>query len=125
MIKFNFLKTFFLLSVLFLLTGCGEKKTGVDIPGNTEIIKLSEIIKDPIKYNEKKIILEGNFFITCADAGCEDDFTLKEGINSIMVMTKGFTIPKIAQGQPVKVYGLLKSTTENPYIQALGLEVKK
>lgn len=113
---------FCFVSIMFLFFNCTKKETKIPgIPAGIEVIKLADIIANPQNYDGKKIILEGTASSVCA-SGC--DFIFQEGPNTISIQPKGFRIPKLKIGQPVKVYAEIKSGTERIVITALGLGAK-
>ncbi len=111
---------FMMLSCTYLITGCSEINMGVPIPADKQAIKLSLVQKKQKEYKDKQILIAGNYGGRCG--GCCNDFVLKEGINYIKVDINGLKLPDMNMGLPMKVYGTLKTTKQNPYIQALGVE---
>lgn len=121
----TFKKYILLLSIAGLALGCSsDKKIGMDIPSGITPSKLSEVLKEPAKYNDKQLVLEGNYGKCCAE-GCDDEFFLKEKMNFVKVMLKDSTLTNIPEGKPIRVYGTFKTTVESPYFQAVAVEIKK
>lgn len=101
----------------------GKTKYGKPIPDNIKVVKLKEILKNPKEYKNKEIVLEGNFAGIC----CATDFNYKEGIEMLEVYPKGFPVPKLDKGKPIRVYGIVKTIEKEHieiYIEAKGVEVK-
>lgn len=113
---------FCFLGIMFLFFSCAKKGTSVpSIPAGIEVTKLADIIANPQTFDGKKVLLEGAAIYVCA-SGC--DFTFQDGPNTISIHSKGFKIPKMKIGQPVKVYAEIKAGTERIVVTALGLRVK-
>ncbi|MEM5799954.1 MAG: hypothetical protein QXZ43_04810 [Candidatus Aenigmatarchaeota archaeon] len=130
----------FFVTVLFLLPlGCRESKYGQAIPANIKVVKLKEIIKNPENYKDKEVVLEGNFGGIC----CAADFNYKEGSEVVEVYPKGFSIPKLNRGKPIRIYGVVRTIkkmveanedtkegtnnqekSQEVYIEAKGMQVK-
>lgn len=113
-------------SICFMLSlaGCFEKKAGESIPTDKQQVMLSEVINQLSRYDNKKILIKGNYGPMCG-SGCCSDFYLQQGISSIKVQVSNIELPGYNAGVPILVYGILKTTKGSPYIKALGLEVVK
>jgi hypothetical protein len=116
----------FLLTVLIVaITACGNGgKTGTQfgqkIPANLQVVKLEQIVSDPFSYDQKEVILEGNFAGIC----CESDFFYKEGLETVEISPQGFPSPKLTVGTPVRIHGIVKTSSDRIRIEARGVEVK-
>lgn len=121
----GFKRNIFLISICVFVFGCGEaSKKGADIPKSVQVNKLADILTNPADYKGKNVLIEGNFSACCGD-DCGDEFNIKEGTYVIKAETEGFEIPKMTEGQPIRVYGTLMTTAQSPYIEALALELRK
>jgi len=115
------------------------KKFGKGVPEKAPITKLSEIVKDPQKFKDQEVVLQGNFINIC----CATDFVYREGLESIEIFPQDFPIPKLDKGKPIKIWGVVrimeKESDENTvkgdsvqaeasepiiYVDALGMEAK-
>ncbi len=99
-----------------LLAGCGRNQanevseSAVAAETSTPVVKLSEIMTDPAKYDNSEVVLEGNFGGAC----CAADFVYKEGLESCEVYpAKGESNPKVAVGKPIRVRGVVKATQKD------------
>lgn len=114
-----------ILSVLLLL-GCGEKKQETVENKNIETIELSEILTKTEDFTDKNVTVKGNFFASCSDSCCDNEFILKDGVNQIKVFkSKELELPKMKSSQPIRISGTLKATAENPVILASSVEIIK
>ena len=113
-----------ILSVL-LLIGCGKKQETVENE-NIETIELSEILTKTEDFTDKNVTVNGNFFASCTDSCCDNEFILKDGVNQIRVFkSKELELPKMKSSQPIRISGILKATAENPVILASSVEIIK
>lgn len=131
----SILVTMFLVLIM-TLTGYakGKVRYGEAISGNVKVAKLKEILEHPDEYKNKEVVLEGNYGNHC----CASDFVYKEGIEAVEVYPKGFPIPKLGKGKPIKIYGIVrivekgaghkegegKKEVQEIYIEAKGVEIK-
>ncbi len=123
MVKFKFIKSVLFLLVLLLISGCSEQKNNSKIPENIEEVKLDYILKNQSKYTDTLVVLNGIYAVPCGASCCPNEFSLKDGINSIKVsMAINTVLPKIAISKPVRVFGTLKATAQSPYILAEVVE---
>lgn len=137
MFKTGFLVVVF-VAVTLALTGCGKNKVwyGEAIPDNVKVVKLKAVLEAPKEYEDKEVVLEGNFGGVCSTS-CATDFNYKEGLERVEVYPKGFATPKLDKGKPIRVYGVVRSIekkTESKeekeeerhevYIEAKGVEVR-
>lgn len=98
-------------------------KIGALVPVNIPITQLAALLKDPLAYQDKEVLLEGTVGYFCS-SGCE--FTYQEGVNSINVFSDfgAKILPLLKEKRPVRVYGKVKGG-EKPFILLLGLDVKE
>jgi hypothetical protein len=125
------------LAVTLASAGCGKGKVryGEAIPGSLELVKLKQIIEAPDVYKDKEVVLEGNYGSYC----CPSDFSYKEGTEAMEVAPKGFPTPRLDRGEPVRIYGIVRSIEKKAepgegeekeedhnevYIEAKGVEVR-
>ncbi|MDW8056429.1 MAG: hypothetical protein RMJ13_06955 [Elusimicrobiota bacterium] len=124
--KRNFFAKIFLMILIYLIFSCaykeGTKKFGVTIPKDLEVIKLEDILKEPNKYDGKKVLIEGNIVAVCA-SGC--DFRLQEGTSVVDIYPFNFKVLGLRSGSKARVYSEIKSGKERVVISALGMEVKE
>ena len=113
--------------VALLLTGCEDQKTVASTSAHehADATKLAQILKQPVDYADKSIVVNGNFFPACTDSGCCDEFFLRDGISQIKVMKNAkMKIPELKNAQPIRVVGMVKATAQSPFIQATAIEVR-
>jgi hypothetical protein len=115
-------KHLFLAYVLtFTFLGC--ENTNASTPKNEETVKLAKVLKQTSDYVGKKVVIDGNYFPACSNSRCTDDFILKSGVNQIKVYTLGnWKFKSIKSAQPLKVTGILRETSESPFIEATIIE---
>ena len=119
-----FLGYLLLVTQLFFL-GCARtenavsKSAGLKIPADEKVTSLSEVLKNPEVYHQKKVLLEGIFVGACPSL-C--DFTFQDGVNTITMYPKGFKLPKIQKRQRIRVYTEITVGKERVVVSALGLE---
>ncbi len=120
--------------IIIMLIGFveGKARYGEAVPKNSKVVKLKEILEHPDIYKDKEVVLEGNYGNYC----CASDFVYKEGIEAFEVYPKGFPMPKLERGKPIKIYGIVRSIekdtktkqdeegTYEVYIEAKGMEIK-
>jgi len=112
-----------ILSLLFLI-GCSEPKQEAVEKINIEATELEEILTNAEDFTDKVVAIKGNFFSSCSDSCCDNEFILKDGVNQIKVFkSKKLTLPKMKASQPIKISGTLKATAENPVILATSVEI--
>ncbi|MCS6969734.1 MAG: hypothetical protein NZ552_01785 [Planctomycetes bacterium] len=74
-------------------------------PGSTaERVRLAALLKEPQRWRDRPVILEGHFVQLCC-AGC---FTYKEGLDAIEVHTAVSGWERFAPGTPVRLTGWLR-----------------
>lgn len=103
-----------------LFSGCGKEKSKIDIPKNIAVTKLSEILKKPPDYHEKKVLLEGTvaFVSSC-------HIVYQEGMDSIEICLeslKGFECPIFKKGQRIRVYAEITAGRERVIVSPLKIE---
>jgi uncharacterized protein YdeI (BOF family) len=126
MIKFKTVTILMVLSAAILLLGCNKKQPEVTTNENIETTKLSEILTKTDNFADKIVTVNGNFFASCSDSCCDNEFILKDGINQIKVFkSKELELPKMKPSQPIRISGILKATAENPVIMASSVEIIK
>jgi hypothetical protein len=113
---------FWLVIIIPLLIGCVGKERAVSIPAGMEVTRLSDILKNPVDYDNKKVLLEGIVGPGCL--ACPSDFPYQEGVDSIKIFVKGFKRPDLRPAQPIRVYAEVKVGEERVVISALALEVR-
>lgn len=81
--------------------------------GDSPVIKLSDVMKDPEKYKNKKIILEGTVDAVCQKKGCWMVVIPEPDEPGVRVTFKdyGFFVPKDAKGAKVRAEGTIQFTT--------------
>jgi hypothetical protein len=81
--------------------------------GDSPVVALSEIMKDPEKYKDKKIIIEGTVDAVCQKKGCWMEVIPEPDEPGVRVTFKdyGFFVPKDAKGMKVHAEGKIKFTT--------------
>lgn len=105
----------------FSFLGCESKS--VSTLENEETVKLAKVLKERSDYVGKKVVIEGNYFPACSSSHCTDDFTLKSGVDQIKIFTMGnWKFKDIKQAQPLRVSGILRETSESPFIEATVIE---
>jgi hypothetical protein len=106
-----------------------SKKTTGDVPESTEsgetikrgnkigskspVVALEDVIKNPEKYENKKIIIEGTVNNVCQKKGCWMEVLAKKDQPGVRMTFKdyGFFVPKDAAGYKVRAEGKVKITT--------------
>jgi hypothetical protein len=80
--------------------------------GKSPVVSLADIVKDPDKYKNKKIILEGTVAAVCQKKGCWMELKPADGETGVRVTFKdyGFFVPKDAAGLKVRAEGKIKLT---------------
>ena len=122
---------YLLLAIQFYFLGCTKicttctktedtvlRSVGLKIPADKEATSLSELLKKPEDYHQKKVLLEGVFAGACLSL-CK--FTYREGKDVITVYPRDFKLPKIKKGQRIRVYAEV-TAGKRMVISALGLE---
>lgn len=112
----------FWLAMVLFFSGCAREESTVNIPADMEVTRLAEILENPVDYDGKKVLLEGVVGRGCLR--CPSDFPYQEGVHSIKIFVKGFRLPRLKPGQPIRVYAEVKAGEERAIISALALEVK-
>lgn len=92
----------------------GEKITrGAALAKNVKKVSLEKALKDPTKYTNEPVAVEGVIVRSCKKEGCWMEMAAKEGGKSVRV-TFGdhlFFIPLNAAGLNVKAQGVFKTKT--------------
>lgn len=105
-----------IICVIFF-SGCHREGTKIEIPKDIKITKLSEILKSPIDYHQKKVLLEGNVaFVT----HCH--LVYQEGRDSIEIHFDGFKCPHLKKGQRIRVYAEITAGKERVIVLPLKIE---
>ena len=88
-------------------------KRGNKIGSKSPVVDLGEIIKDPQKYENKKIILDGTVKAVCQKKGCWMELETTADGPGVRVRFKdySFFVPKDAAGLKVRAEGKIKLTT--------------
>jgi hypothetical protein len=81
--------------------------------GDSPVVSLADVMKQPEKYQDKTIILEGTVDGVCQKKGCWMELVPAPGEAGVRVTFKnyGFFVPKDAKGFKVRAEGKLKFTT--------------
>jgi hypothetical protein len=81
--------------------------------GDSPVVALSDIMKDPEKYENKKIILEGTVDAVCQKKGCWMEVKPAPDESGVRVTFKdyGFFVPKDSKSLKVRAEGKIKITT--------------
>jgi len=88
-------------------------KRGNKIGSKSPVVDLGEIVKDPKKYENKKIILDGTVKAVCQMKGCWMELVTAQDGPGVRVRFKdyAFFVPKDAAGLKVRAEGKIKLTT--------------
>ena len=92
----------------------GEKITrGAALAKNVKKVSLEKALKDPAKYADKAVTVEGVIVRSCKKEGCWMEMAAKEGEKSVRVTfgDHAFFIPLNAAGLQVKAQGVFKTKT--------------
>lgn len=119
---------FLMLLLALSITQCGcadhaksnKIQFGQAIPENVELVKLKQIMEEPATYNNKEVLLEGQFAGIC----CESDFFYKEDFETIELSPQGFPSPKLIVGTPIRAYGIARVSGDRIRVEVKGVEVK-
>jgi hypothetical protein len=106
--------------VMIFFLGCRKEKPQIEIPKNMEITKLSDILRNPADYHNKKVLLQG-FVVSVCESGCH--IVYQEEKNTIEIYPKGFKFSRMKKGTPIKVYAEVTAGKERAIISVLKLEV--
>lgn len=94
------------LVLAMVLVGWGKQKQyGAPVDPNAPVVTLKEITKNPIVYKDQEVVLQGNYGFYC----CPSDFSYKEGLEIVNVAPQGFDSPKLKTGQPIMLYGIVRT----------------
>jgi len=122
-------KTLLIISIaviLILIVGCGNKESEASPNENLPTTKLEEILTKTDNFADKKVSVSGNFFASCSDSCCDNEFILKDGMNQIKVFkSKELELPKMKSSQPIRISGIVKASAESPFILASAVEIIK
>jgi len=116
-------KIYLLLGFLgaFSFLGCESQSNST--LSEVKVVKLSKVLEQTPAYLGEKIVMDGNYFPACSSSHCTDDFILKGGVDQIKVYTMGnFTFKSLDHAQPVRVEGVLRASSESPFIEATVIE---
>jgi hypothetical protein len=109
-----------LLGTLSFL-GCEGKSTST--LKTTETIQLTKVLEQTSEYVGKKIVIDGNYFPACTTSNCTDDFILRSGVEQIKVFSMGnFKFKDIKHAQALRVAGVLRKSSESPFLEATVIE---
>ena len=88
-------------------------KRGNKIGSKSPAVDLDEIVKDPKRFENKKIILNGTVKAVCQKKGCWMELVTSEDGPGVRVTFKdyAFFVPKDAAGLKVRAEGKIKLTT--------------
>ena len=92
----------------------GEKITrGTVLAKNVKKVSLEKALKNPTKYTDKPVMVEGVIVRSCKKEGCWMEMAAKEGEKSVRVTfgDHAFFIPLNAAGLQVKAQGVFKTKT--------------
>jgi hypothetical protein len=86
---------------------------GEAISGKAKNVSLEEVFKDPSKFEDQKVAVEGVIVRSCKKEGCWMEMADKEGGRSVRVTfgDHAFFIPLNAAGMQVKAEGVFKTKT--------------
>jgi RecJ-like exonuclease len=124
--RFIYLFLFFLLNTAFFWTDvAGKYGDSITVKEKTPI---GDITKEPEKYLDKVVRVEGELFDVCQEMGCW--FSIKDSTGAIYVdlsMGIKFTMPKKSNGRSAIVQGMVtnqkgKSTL---MLKGSGVEILK
>jgi len=105
----------------FTFLGCESKTTST--LKEVEVVKLTKVLAHTSEYVGKKLVLDGNYFPACSSSHCTDDFILRSGVDQIKVYTMGnFKFKSLDHAQPVRVEGVLRASSQSPFIEATVIE---
>jgi hypothetical protein len=92
----------------------GEKITrGSALVKGTKKVTLARVFKDPAKFSDKTVAVDGVIVRSCKKEGCWMEMADKEGGKSVRVTfgDHAFFIPINAAGMKVKAHGVFKTKT--------------
>lgn len=92
----------------------GEKITrGAALAKGTKKVSFEKVLKNPTKYADKTVAVEGVIVRSCKKEGCWMEMAAKEGGKSVRVTfgDHAFFIPLNAAGLNVKAQGVFKTKT--------------
>ncbi|CAA6819013.1 MAG: Unknown protein [uncultured Sulfurovum sp.] len=105
----------------FSFLGCESKSP--ETLKSTETINLTKILEQTPEYVGKKIVIDGNYFPACSNSNCTDDFILRSGVEQIKIFTMGnFKFKDIKHAQALRVEGVLRKSSESPFLEATVIE---
>lgn len=119
MVKRNVLAMMFFLATLASVGSAQAKNQyGQAIPNDVKVVKLKDILGHPAEYQNKEVVLEGNYGGYC----CASDFLYKEGVDGVEIYPQGFPTPKLIIGKPIKIYGIVRAIDKKTESQEEGKE---
>jgi hypothetical protein len=86
---------------------------GAALSGSPNRASLEKVLKDPAKFVDQKVAVEGVIVRSCTKEGCWMEMAEKEGGRSVRVTfgDHAFFIPLNAAGMKVKAEGVFKTKT--------------
>jgi len=107
------------MCIIIPFSGCSKEKSEIEIPKDIKATKLSDILNNPVEYNGKKVLLSG-FVVSVCPSGC--DMVYQEDNITTEIYPKGFKIPRMKKGQPIKIYAEVTAGKERVIVSALKIE---
>jgi hypothetical protein len=88
-------------------------RRGNKLGNKSPVVAVEDMVKNPKKYENKKIILEGTVKSVCQKKGCWMELISAPDRTGVRVRFKdyGFFVPKDAAGMKVRAEGKIKLTT--------------
>ncbi len=116
------MKKIILFLLLVFVSACSNSHIGEKIPFGMRKTELADIMNNPGEYDDKNVLLVGHVAGFCATSGCH--FVFRDSGVAMNIYPKGFKLPKLEKGKPIKVYSHVKAGEKKVVVTALGLEVK-
>lgn len=110
----------FIFSLMLSTTIAHAEILGKPIPQDVPRVKLQEILKSPEQYKDKDVVLEGNYGFYC----CAEDFSYKEGTDSVEISPAGFENKQLKPGTPVRIWATVRVRRGDVHPEAKGMETK-
>ncbi len=116
------MKRYILLVFILFLSACMGKENVSPIPAGVQATKLEDVLDNPAAYDGKAVLIVGTVGNFCCPSGSH--FKFQDSGVTIDIYPKGIKIPKLKEGQPLKVYVEVKAGEKNVVFSAVGLEVQ-
>lgn len=115
-------KIVWLILFVVILSSCTKLQDDApEVPQEVGVTALREIIENPSAFDGKKVLLSGTVAGICVTARCH--FVFQEAGEAVTIHPKGFSLPNLRRGQPIRVYAEINASGERVVVSALGLEV--